>query len=163
MSDGEREGNGAGYGFQSTVSNPGISFDIGWPSPARRDILMESNDALESSGDHRPMAGPSMTWHAGMKPPIDPFAALEFESAAHLTLTLLSQVRDGRMTPIEFATWLRQLMMHKHEPLSDNEKSAMACTLAVALLDEEGLDLSPSELMELLDNSEQAGAIGRLV
>ncbi|TSD89462.1 hypothetical protein FFK22_006905 [Mycobacterium sp. KBS0706] len=104
-----------------------------------------------------------MTWHAGKKPPIDPFAALEFESAAHLTLTLLSQVRDGRMTPIEFATWLRQLMMHKHEPLSDNEKSAMACTLAVALLDEEGLDLSPSELMELLDNSEQAGAIGRLV
>ncbi|MGF6231107.1 hypothetical protein QFZ27_005062 [Inquilinus ginsengisoli] len=98
-----------------------------------------------------------------MKPPIDPFAAIEFESAAHLTLTLLSQVRDGRMTPIEFAIWLRQLMMHKHEPLSDNEKSAMVCTLAMALLDEEGLDITPSELMELLDNSEQAGAIGRLV
>lgn len=98
-----------------------------------------------------------------MKPPIDRFAVLEFESAAHLTLTLLGQVRDGRMTPIEFAIWLRQLMMHKHEPLSDNEKSAMVCTLAVALLDEEGLDLSPAELMELLDRSEQAGAIGRLV
>jgi hypothetical protein len=98
-----------------------------------------------------------------MKPPIDPFAAIEFESAAHLTLTLLGQVRDGRMTPIEFAIWLRQLMMHKHEPLSDNEKSAMVCTLAMALLDEEGLDITPSELMELLDNSEQAGAIGRLV
>ncbi|WP_225765491.1 hypothetical protein [Inquilinus sp. Marseille-Q2685] len=98
-----------------------------------------------------------------MKPPIDRFAELEFESAAHLTLTLLGQVRDGRMTPIEFAIWLRQLMMHKQEPLSDNEKSAMACTLAVALLDDEGLDLTPLELMELLDRSEQAGAIGRLV
>ncbi|WP_343712904.1 hypothetical protein [Inquilinus sp.] len=98
-----------------------------------------------------------------MKPPTDRFAVLEFESAAHLTLTLLNQVRDGRMTPIEFAIWLRQLMLHKHEPLSDNEKSAMICTLAIALLDEEGLDLSPAELMEVLDNSEQADAIGRLV
>ncbi|KGM34346.1 hypothetical protein [Inquilinus limosus] len=98
-----------------------------------------------------------------MKPPIDRFAVLEFESAAHLTLTLLGQVRDGRMTPIELAIWLRQLMLHKHEPLSDNEKSAMVCTLVVALLDDEGLDLSPAELMEVLDRSEQADAIGRLV
>ncbi|MGK9167202.1 hypothetical protein KXR53_12940 [Inquilinus limosus] len=98
-----------------------------------------------------------------MKPPIDPFAAIEFESAAHLTLTLLGQVRDGRMTPIEFAIWLRQLMMHKQDPLSDNEKSAMACTLAVALLSENGLDLTPSELMDVLDNSDQANAIERLV
>ncbi len=104
-----------------------------------------------------------MTRHAGMKPPIDPFAALEFESAAHLTLTLLGQVRDGRMTPIEFATWLRQLMMHKHEPLSDNEKSAMACTWRWRCWTRRGWTFLPSELMELLDNSEQAGAIGRLV
>jgi len=97
------------------------------------------------------------------KIPLDALAGLEFESAAHLALTLLSQVQDGRMTPIEFAIWLRQLMMHKHDPLSDNEKSAMICTLVVALLGDEDLDLTPAELMDLLDNSEQAVAVGRLV
>lgn len=94
---------------------------------------------------------------------IDPFARREFESIAQMTLVLLDQVLAGKMSPVEFATWLRQLMMRKENPLSDNEKSAITCTLALMLLSEEGLEFDPSRLMEMLDSSDQALAIGRLV
>ena len=98
-------------------------------------------------------------------PPQSPAAEgqAEFESAAHLTQALLYQVRAGRLSPVELATWLRQMMMSTADPLSDNEKSAIACTLAMDLLADVGCEFNPSGLMDLVDGSDQAIAIGRLV
>ncbi len=87
----------------------------------------------------------------------------QFECAAHMTRTMLDQVLAERMSPVELATWLRQLMMHSEVPMSDNEKSAIVCTLAVALHDDGGPEFNPSRLMDLVDASVQAIAIGRLV
>jgi hypothetical protein len=87
----------------------------------------------------------------------------KFECAARMTRTMLDQVLAERMSPVELATWLRQLMMHSEDPMSDNEKSAIVCTLAVALLGDADLEFSPSRLMDLVDASDQAIAIGRLV
>lgn len=86
-----------------------------------------------------------------------------FECAARMTRAMLDQVREERMSPVELATWLRQLIMHSEVPMSDNEKSAIVCTLAVALLDDDDPDFNPSRLMDLVDASDQAIAIGRLV
>ena len=87
----------------------------------------------------------------------------KFECAAHMTRAMLDQVLAERMSPMELATWLRQLMMHSEDPMSDNEKSAIVCTLAVALLDDDGPEFNLSRLMDLVDASDQAIAIGRLV
>ena len=87
----------------------------------------------------------------------------KFECAARMTRTMLDQVFAERMSPVELATWLRQLMMHSQVPMSDNEKSAIVCTLAVALLDDDGPEFNLSRLMDLVDASDQAIAIGRLV
>jgi hypothetical protein len=87
----------------------------------------------------------------------------EFEGAAYLTRALLDQVVAERMSSLELATWLRQLMMRKDDPLSDNEKSAIVCTLAIALLGEDGLEFDPSRLMDLVDSSDQAIAIERMI
>jgi hypothetical protein len=44
---------------------------------------------------------------------------------------MLDQVLAERMSPVELATWLRQLIMHSEDPMSNTEKSAIVCTLAV--------------------------------
>ena len=93
----------------------------------------------------------------------DPDDRAKFESAAHLTQALVDQVRAEKMSPMELAMWLRQLMMSTEDPLSDNEKSAIVCTLVMTLLNGDGPEFTPSQLMDLVDCSDQAHAIGRLV
>jgi hypothetical protein len=87
----------------------------------------------------------------------------EFEGAVHLTRGLLDEVRAGRMSSTELAIWLQQLMMRRDDPLSDNEKSAIVCTLVVTLLQDGGGEIDASQLLDLVTASDQALAIGRLV
>ncbi len=75
---------------------------------------------------------------------------------------MLRHVRNGQMTPTELAVWLRRAMMSDRQPMSDNEKSAIACALALMLL-EGNLDLEARSLEELVDRSAEAGAIARLI
>jgi len=49
----------------------------------------------------------------------------KFECAARMTRTMLDQVLAERMSPVELATWLRQLMMHSEDPMSDNERDRL--------------------------------------
>lgn len=76
--------------------------------------------------------------------------------------TMLRHVLGGQMTPTEMAAWLRRAMTNDQNPMSDNEKSAMACALVLLLLGED-FELEWQAIEDAVDRSPEAEAIARLI
>lgn len=86
----------------------------------------------------------------------------EFRSAVEMVRTMLRHVLGGQMTPAEMAAWLRRAMTNDQHPMSDNEKSAIACALVLMLLGED-IEVDWQAIEDAVDRSPEAEAIARLI